>query len=323
MLARVAENLYWLGRYLERADNVARMVDVHHAMSEGSAFETVLYALDADHDFADARAADPALTPESYLVSSLASPVSIRSVVASARGLARELRDQISREVFEQINALHLALERRSWPRLAEELDLVRSSAPAIFGLFENTVLWTEGARWFRVGVFLERADMTSRIVDVKYFLQLPEERGVGSALDRAQWRQVLRSASALEAYRKQRQGLLRVDGVVDMLMFEEDFPRSVAFCIGRLLAEFEEAAGRTAPERKLGALKEIMLLNLDLKSANAGDVIIDGMHEFIDRTQARLAAVSDRLSSDIFRPAALPAPKPAPGDGPLEAALR
>ena len=317
MLARVAENLYWLGRYLERADNTARMVDVHYAMASeapgGHGVETVLYALDADHAFEEARAGDPGLTPEDYLVFSPDAPVSIPAVVSSARSLARELRDQISREVFEQINALHLALGRDKGRRVADEVELVRESIPAIFGLFENTVLWTEGARWFRVGVFVERADMTSRIVDVKYFVHLPAERGVGSALDRSQWRQVLRSASALEAYRKKHRGLVRVDDIVDILVFEPNFPRSIVFCLDRLMEEFNEAAARTPPSRKIAAAKEITLLNLELQAVNAADVVISGMHEFIDLAQARLADINDKLARDIFRPyAAAPAPTAA-----------
>ncbi len=308
MLARVAENLYWLGRCLERADNIARMVDVHHSIAHenraAAGLETVLYALDANEEFEEAHGRDEAMAPEDYLVFSPDSPVSIRSVVSSARGLARELRDQISREVFEQINWLHLALGRERGRRLPDELDLVRSSVPMILGLFENTVLWTEGARWFRLGVFLERADMTSRIVDVKYFVQLPAERGVGSALDRSQWRQVLRSASALEAYRKQHRGFMRVVDVVDMLVFEPDFPRSLVFCIERLTEEFNEATVRTPAGRRLEAAKEITLLGLELKAATATDIIINGMHEFVGLVQARLAAINDRLTGEIFRPA-------------------
>ncbi len=315
MLARVAENLYWLGRYLERADNIARMVDVHYAIAHevraGEGLETVLYALDANKAFEDARADAPELTPEDYLVFSPEAPVSIPSVVACARSLARELRDQISREVFEHINALHLALGRDKGRRLPDEIDLVRASVPAIFGLFENTVLWTEGARWFRVGVFVERADMTSRIIDVKYFVQLPAERGVGSALDRSQWRQVLRSASALEAYRKQHQGLIRVADVVDVLVFDPNFPRSVVFCLERLMEEFNEAAARTPAGRKLGPAKEITLLNLELRAATADDVIASGMHEFIDLAQARLADINDRLARELFHPDASPPASP------------
>ncbi len=327
MLARVAENLYWLGRHLERADNTARMVDVHHSIAHenraAEGLQTVLHALEANQEFEEAHEADETLTPEDYLVFSPASPVSIRSVVSGARGLARELRDQISREVFEQINWLHLALGRERGRRLPDELDLVRSSVPMILGLFENTVLWTEGARWFRLGVFLERADMTSRIVDVKYFVQLPAERGVGSALDRSQWRQVLRSASALEAYRKQHRGFMRVGDVVDMLVFEPDFPRSLVFCIERLTEEFNEATVRTPAGRRLEPAKEITLLGLELKAATAADVIINGIHEFVDLVQARLAAINDTLTGEIFRPVGATSLAPSASQGRATPPLR
>lgn len=307
MLARVAENLYWLGRYIERADNLARMVDVHRSIApenqERGELDLILAALDATEEFQEAQAANPSLTHEDYLVFSVDSPVSIRAAVSNARRLARELREQISREVFEEINRLHLNLGFHSPRGVSVLVDLVRSSIPHVLGLHEHTLLRTEGAHWLNVGVFLERADMASRIIDVKYFVPLDREHGVGTAWDHSQWREVLRSASALEAHQKRHHGLLRVDTVVDVIVFEAEFPRSLLFCVDSLLSEFKEATERAPAARTLNTTKTLTLLDLELKATTADTVLVQGMHQFIDDVQCELATINDSMVSDIFDP--------------------
>jgi len=217
MLARVAENLFWMGRYLERAENTARLCDVtrlqtsEHAL-QGDPWDTLLATLSATEAFEEFRESEPETSAEQFLVWSARSPVSIVTNVGNARGLATELREHISREVFAEVNQLFLTLRRAGGrgavPPATQE---VRRAVSAVYGLFENTVLQVEGAHWFRFGILLERADMTSRIVDAKYFISLPQVEDVGGALDRYQWRGVLRSASGLEAYRKTFRGSIRV----------------------------------------------------------------------------------------------------------------
>jgi uncharacterized alpha-E superfamily protein len=252
MLARVADNLFWLGRYFERADNTARMVEVHRAIAsettEQEELETVLFALDAVEPYRHASEADPHLDPEGFLVRSDTSPFSMRWMIASARTLALELREQLSREVFEELNRLHLTLLRQSQRHSGALLDLVRESVSTVQGMFANTVLRTEGTHWFNMDMYLERADMTSRIMDAKYFVELPAEQGVGSPWDHSQWRSVLRSASGLEAYHKLHRGAIRVEGVVDVLVFAPQFPRGVRFCVGQMEEEFRVATSLTPP---------------------------------------------------------------------------
>jgi len=350
MLARTAENLYWLGRFLERAENVARLADVNLQVStelvpggSGEAWDAVIATLGAREAYDAARAevearaaaysqaygqsqtmsqatgqymgqsqgyagntmaARPALSPADFLIYSNEYSGSLRSTVTLARNLARETREYLSREVFEEINRLYLTMNRA----VTEDQPLpviysnVKRSVSAILGMFDNTVVLSEGREWFRCGIFLERADMTARIIDTKYFVLLPRVEDIGGPLDRYQWMAVLRSASALEAFRKQQRGAVTGPRVVAMRMFDQDFPRSLAFSVAALRRHFERATEATPDARAIRAAREVMMLELDLRAANAADVITHGLHDFLDEYEARLNAIDTALAEDIFR---------------------
>ncbi|MEX2373457.1 MAG: alpha-E domain-containing protein [Dehalococcoidia bacterium] len=311
MLSRTAENLYWLGRYLERAEDVARLADVNLQASteqmptEGTeAWGAVIATMGASEAFEQARAERPSLTPADFVIYSQQFPQSLRSTITRARSLAREIREYLSREVFEEINRLYLTTNRGA----TDEQSLralyanVKRSVAAILGLFDNTVLLTEGREWFRVGLFLERADMTSRIIDTKYFVLLPSPDDVGGPLDRYQWMAVLRSASALEAFRKRYRGGVTGPRVADLLMFDRAFPRSLMFSVAALSRHFDRATAATPDTRSVRAARVIALLELDLRAADAADVIRTGLHEFLDEFQVRLNEVDVALTEDIYR---------------------
>ena len=213
MLSRVAENLYWLGRYLERAENMARVAAVNYKASveeraadedDAMLWDALVRAIGSQEGYAEARAASPSLASGEWLIFSHENPGSLRSTIALARGLARELREHISREVFEEINLLYLASSEAD-PRagLRPYTATVQRGIAATFGLYDNTVLYDEGREWFRCGMYIERADMTSRIIDAKYYMLLPSIADVDGPLDRYRWLAILRSASAHEAFRK------------------------------------------------------------------------------------------------------------------------
>ncbi|MDO9444790.1 MAG: alpha-E domain-containing protein [Dehalococcoidia bacterium] len=311
MLSRVAENLYWLGRYLERADNVARLADVNvQATTEmtpaggGQAWDAVIATLGAAEDYEAALEERPELTPVDFVIYSTAYAQSLRSTVAAARGIAREVREHISREVFEEINRLYLGTNRGGTDEasLRTFYSTVKRAVAAILGLFDNTVLMTEGREWFHCGLFLERAEMTSRIMDAKYFIILPAPEDVGGPRDRYQWMAVLRSASALEAYRKQDYGPVTGPRVADLLMFDADFPRSLVYCVSELHRHYDRATEHTPPVRSVYAAREITLLELDLRAADARNVIRSGLHQFFDEFQGRLGAIDNALRTHIFQ---------------------
>ncbi len=316
MLSRVAENLYWLGRDLERVENIARMAEVSHAVAietggengEQQAWDAVLAATGSLELYAAASEDDPLLTPAEFLLLSSANPNSLRRTLVIARTLARELREQLSREVWEEVNSIYLDVyaTRSDFSDFRNGMhafcDQVRSGVASILGLFDNTVLMDEGRDWFRCGVYLERADMTSRIVDTKYFVLLPSSQDVGGAVDRAQWVSVLRSASAWQAFRMTHRGAITGPRVATMLVRSEQFPRSLYFCVRAFRRHFEAATDHTPATQTLNVARELALLDLDLRSIDEAALVRQGLHEFMDGFQGRLIDVDRLIHEHIFR---------------------
>ncbi len=308
MLSRVAENLYWLGRYLERAENIARMARVEHEVSLESGQEiwhSLVSTTASNQLFWDTLAESPDLTHSEFLIYSMKNPASLRSTLVRARELARGLREHISREAWEEINALYLFLAMRK-EYIAHDIHEfcteTQRRTQTILGLYDNTVLRDEGREWFRCGMYLERADMTSRIIDAKYHILLPGGDSVGGPFDRFQWMAVLRSASAREAYR--RMGNSEVDGirVAQLLVFSQEFPRSLAFCVQALLRHYQQGAAEAPKRRRAAAERGIALLNLDIGAMDMEQLISEGLHEFLDSLQQRLIEIDRAITDDIFR---------------------
>ncbi len=308
MLSRVAENLFWLGRYLERAENIARMARVEHEVSLESGQEiwhSLVSTTASNQLFWNNLAESPDLTHSEFLIFSMDNPASLRSTLVRARELARGLREHISREVWEEINALYLYLALRKQyiaSDIHEFCTETQRRTQTILGLYDNTVLRDEGREWFRCGMYLERADMTSRIIDAKYHILLPGGDSIGGPFDRFQWMAVLRSASAREAYR--RMGNNEVDGllVAELLVFSQEFPRSLAFCVQALLRHFQQATVLTPRRRRAAAERGVTLLHLDIGARDMEQLIEDGLHEFIDFFQQRLIDIDRAITDDIFR---------------------
>jgi uncharacterized alpha-E superfamily protein len=319
MLSRVADNLFWLGRYLERADNVARLADAHALASaeqlindDYQSWSAIIDALGATEEFEVARTSNRSLRAQDFVISALDCPQSVRATLNQARQLARELREQISREVFEEINRLYLAGAEIDSVSPREYSAIVRRRIASVIGLFDHTVLRNEGAAWFRCGMYLERADMTSRIVDSKYYVVLPPTAEVEGPLDSAQWKSVLRSASALEAFRRLHREGVSGTLVADMLLFDPDFPRSLTFCLRELRASFEVAIGASASQPQVvEPMREIILLQLDLQAADIRGVIDTGLHEFLDVFQERIIAINAALRDHLFHPIVEPPTPP------------
>ena len=307
MLSRVAENLYWLGRYLERAENIARMARVEHEVlleSGQEIWHSLVSTTASNQLYWDTMVESPELTHSEFLIYSMQNPASLRSTLVRARELARGLREHISREVWEEINAIYLSLALRKQfiaNDIHEFCSETQRRTQTILGLYDNTVLRDEGREWFRCGMYLERADMTSRIIDAKYHILLPRGDAVGGAFDRFHWMAVLRSASAREAYR--RMGNNEVDGiqVAQLLIFSQEFPRSLAFCVQALQRHCQQATAQTPKRRRAAAERGIALLHLDVGAMEMEQLIDDGLHEFLDGFQQRLIDIDRAITDDIF----------------------
>ncbi len=318
MLSRVAECVFWMSRYLERAENTARFIDVNQnltlertALEEGATggpqwLPLIDTAGDRElfeslHEPAD-RDREAVLR---FLLFRKENPNSIRSCLAQARENARTIRENISTEMWEQINMLSLMVKAAaSDPGILRSpyqfLTRVKLASLTIIGITDATMSHAEPWHVVRMGRLLERADKTSRILDVKYFLLLPTPMAVGTQLDVVQWSALLKSASALEMYRRTH-GRISPGRVADFLLLDRDFPRSVRYSL--IWAEDSLHAITGTRVGAFGNKAEQLLgrLRSELDYTHVDDAIAVGLHEFIDRLQARLNEVGEAVFQSFF----------------------
>jgi uncharacterized alpha-E superfamily protein len=312
MLSRVADAVYWMNRYMERAENVARFVDVnlHLALdlAEGGReqWAPVLATTGDDGWFRDKYGTATRANALRFLTFDAQYPSSILSCLRAARENARSVREVISSEMWESVNKAYLAVQQaaaRQDDVLAaphDFYDLVKLSTQQYVGTAYVTMTHNEAWHFARLGRLLERGDKTSRIVDVKYYLLLPDASDVGSAYDEIQWAALLKSASAFEMYRK-RFGLIVPARVVDFLLLDPKFPRSMRYCVSKAERSLHAITGNptdvasTSAERRLGRLRG------ELEYGDAREIIAGGLHEYIDAFQKRLNGVGEAVFETFF----------------------
>ena len=286
MLSRTASNLYWVGRYMERAEFTTRLVEATirlaalggHAHVEQawlSALSVVRAPpLDTGKEGFGARR---------YLTLSEDNPSSVRSCIRTARDNARAARTALTREVWEAINRAWLMIQGRTSPGgVQATLNLVEELKAETRG-FEGALarmLRSEGYWFMRLGSMVERSDATARLLDVKYYLLLPEGQEVGGKLDRDQWITILDIVSAKTAYRHLYREMLKPWLVADMLIFRRELPRSLAWTAEQtvdLLGEFGSRSGRQGPADRLARQRLARFDDLDVRTIFRG-----GLHEWL-----------------------------------------
>jgi uncharacterized alpha-E superfamily protein len=256
------------------------------------------------YDVADSRSVTE------FLAFDLENPGSILASVYAARENARMIRDQISLEMWETVNELHLLLKSKNasrvWKAGPQEFFAKINRASHLFqGLTASTYARNEGWEFIQFGKYLERADKTTRILDVKYHILLPSATDVGGALDTAQWQAVLRSASALEAYRRYYVREILPWKVAEFLIFSESFPRSLHFCVAQVDEYLRKILDETGTRPRSSAARASKRLLADLQSLTIGDVLGKGLHEFLTEVKASLTAIGDGVvETSMFYPA-------------------
>jgi uncharacterized alpha-E superfamily protein len=311
MLSRVADAIYWMSRYIERAENVARFIAVNLNLSldmPGDAGEQWMPLVVTTGDQEEFVALYPTASKQNvirFLTFDRENPNSIMSCLRSARENARAVRESISSEMWEHINRFYLLIRESGAQQAALEesydfFDQIRVSGQQFMGVTDATMTHGEGWHFCRLGRSLERADKTSRILDVKYFILLPTPADVGSPYDDIQWSALLRSASALEMYR-QRHGRLEPADVVQFLVLDREFPRAVLYCLTKSNESLHAISGSAMGG--FGNLAEQLLgrLRAELAYTSAPQIIQRGLHEFVDNLQQRLNDVGEAIHEAFF----------------------
>src|SRR5271165_2700724 len=294
MLSRTADNLYWLARYVERAEYLARILEATHRLTTlpltyvGSSNEwasAVSTAGCANLFFAKFEEANEENVTY-FLAFAPENPSSIRNCFEVARTNARAVRTALTSEMWDAINGAWLELKRwgngpRSREEFARYLRWVLGSSLRFDGSAYRTMLRND-AYWFsRLGVYMERADNTARILDVKYHLLLPAHEQIGGPLDYFQWSSILRSVSALTAYHWVYRENVKPWLVADLLMLRDEMPRSLASCYENLVQNLDRIAH--AYGRQGSAQRQARAVRARLQKSRIEEIFQTGLHEFID----------------------------------------
>jgi uncharacterized alpha-E superfamily protein len=313
VLRRVASHLYWTARYLERAEWRARLVDVnYHLLVESPPGPhgpwTPLLAITGDREeFAARKESEDEASILRFFTFDDKNLSSIRSCIGFARENCRALRHRISSELWLEVNTLHLDAQRWT-PATLESAGVynffaeLRERFYRIAGVIQNTIPRDIGYDFLTVGRMLECAENVTRLLDVKYHFLLPSPDDVGSPLDLSQWAALLRSASALEAYRKAWGNLIAVNRVVEILLFDATFPRAARFCVDRL----ETALGRIAAgDNRAGEPEKIPTaheLGVRLRAGSPLTSIANGLHEYLLEVQEDCARIGDQVFAEYLK---------------------
>jgi uncharacterized alpha-E superfamily protein len=308
MLSRVADNLYWFGRYLQRAENTARLVGVNgHLLLDlpkqvKTGWQPLVEILGAERSFAELYAEPTEANVVRFLLTDARSPASILSSIRRARELLRSVRDAMPQESWEKLNDIHLLLEASRDRALArrhrlEFLGRVIDACLLVHGILDANMNRDLGFQVLRLGSKLEQADMTTRILDVRSVNLIRMRAGDGlRPFENIQWMSVLRSLTAYEMYRRLVRQRVRGDLVLRFLLQHPDFPRSVAYCLARMQRAMAKLPPRREAERAVERTRAL------LADADIEALMKKGLSEFLDEVQVGLAGINDAIEAAWFR---------------------
>ncbi len=319
MLSRVADALFWMSRYYERAENTARLIDVNINMmldmgnvlgEESSSTRYWNPIIGISSPFGEFRQRYPRTTQEAaieWMSFGQGNPNSILNCIRSARENARAMRGNISSEMWEQINTTYLDLRETSAADIRREgahqyFRRIREASQLFQGLVETTMRRDEGWQWIKIGSYLERADATTRLVDVKYHILLPSLEEVGGPIDNVQWMAVLKSCSAYEAYQRHYAARITPSRVAEFLVLDRTFPRAVRFCFDQMHWSLR-SIGIEHGEMGEGPA-EIVASNVrrTLQETTMNSIIQFGLHQYMTQLQGDCAEVSSKISQRYFQ---------------------
>ena len=311
MLSRVANSIYWMCRYIERAENVARFISVNLNLlldmpSEKGKHWEPLMMITGDQALFEKKYQDYTQKEVShFLTFDREYPNSILTCLAAARENGRSIREIISSEMWEHLNNFYLELADNRSPAMAIEdphrfFKIIQMRSHLFTGLMDSTMSHGEAWNFARIGMMVERADKTSRILDVKYFMLLPRADMVNTPIDNIQWTAVLKSASAFEMFRKEHHQITPRK-VAGFLIFDNQFPRSIRHCISKAQICLHRITGSPPGSANSTAEKRLGRLKADLEYTDIDEVLDHGMHEYLDGLQIRLNLVDEAIGTSFF----------------------
>jgi uncharacterized alpha-E superfamily protein len=326
MLSRQANNLYWMSRQIERAENTARLLDITYQMSllpyritdtvqaEPWALPLIINGLASDY-----YASNPgALTSDKvlrFMVLDPANPSSIYSLMRAARENGRSMRGLLTTEMYEDLNSMWLDMRGRSETALnrggvTEFFEWIKIQSHQFRGVTVGTMLRDEAYQFIRLGTFMERADNTVRLLDVKYHTLLPSAEEVGGAVDYYQWSALLRSVSALSSYRRIYRDVITPKRVAELLLLRDDLPRSLHACMNEIYEILGDLCMRESmePERLAGEL------HAQLHYGRVEKIMELGLHEYLMDFLEKLHTLDAELNNQFLAPVSAPEMKNSQG---------
>lgn len=309
MLGKTAAGLFWMFRYLERSENTARMLDAGFriALTRSSAAEdewiSVLSSAGAYQSFREKYDKIDAPHVIDFLLREKSNPSSVMSMVETARNNARLVRTALTREVWEATNECWMTMkDLLKHPVREKELPAVlrsiRQQSALVRGALHGTMLRNDTYDFARIGTFLERADNTARILDVKYYVLLPSALHVGSSIDNVQWETILLSVSGRSAYHWLYEGETNPVSIANFLMLDRQMPRSLIFCSKKICENLSYLAENYQIEPK--SQRKAEQLQACLLNKSITEIIDQGLHEFIQEFIANNQKLANLIEQDF-----------------------
>ena len=315
MLSRTASNLYWMARYVERAGNLARVMEVADRMSlmpstnlegpgTGSEWHSALITSGNEEGYLQKHELINGQQIQSYLLFDADNPSSVRSCFETARQNARMVRSNLTTEVWESINDTWLEFSKKSTTlldanNLRSLFDWVRERSLQFHGAVMGTMLRDDAFAFTRMGTYLERGDNTARILDVKYHILLPDHAPVGGTLDYYQWASILRAVAAHRSYRHLYCESYRPWLIAELLTLRVEMPRSLVACIGELRKHLVSLAEIYGHQQECHRLSGQM--HAELAFGRIQDIFQQGLHEFLTSFIDRNYELNDQIHKDFL----------------------
>ena len=309
MLGRTANGMFWMFRYLERAENMARLLDAGLRMAltrdivtTEDEWRSVIATAGQSDSYAAVHGTYTGMQVWNFMLRDPNNPANVREMFGAVRTNARLARTNISSDVWEAVNDSWMKLDKLlskpvTQSAVGDIVSTIRSAGTRVHGALDGSVLRSEGYHFARAGTFIERAESTARILDMKYFLLLPSLSYVGSSLDSGQWDQVLRSVAGSRSFTWVNAGHMDARGIIEFLVFDDRFPRSLAFCRTALREHLAALARLHGQEGRSNAL--MREADMSISDMSVDEVFEQGLHQFLIDFMNRNAAIGNAIAED------------------------